>query len=453
MKEERRNGKKNRIRKVCIVLVWLLLWQVAALAVDNELLLAGPLETGKALCTEVVNPVFWQTIAATLTRVIGGFTVAFALGCLLAALGSKWKSAADFLAPLMLFCKAVPVACFAVILLIWWGAGLLSFAICFLVTLPIIYTNVYEGLRSTDKKLLEMAKVFRMSGLHKIFYIYRPAVAPFFESGIKTALGMSIKAGVAAEVIGLADKSIGGEIYMSKIYLDIAGVFAWTLVVIVLGALLEKGALFLCKAFLAWKPVFKHRSLVLNKKPQIQVEHITKCFDGHTVLSDVNKTMGSERVYCLMAPSGAGKTTLLHILAGLVKPDTGSAALGVKVSMVFQEDRLCEEESALKNVEIVCADREKARKYLTELLPDGILQPVNTLSGGMRRRVCIARALAAESELLLFDEPFNGLDEACMKKTAEMISRNKGERILVAATHHKEEVSCLNGEIWNIPMS
>ncbi|MBQ9134860.1 MAG: ABC transporter ATP-binding protein, partial [Lachnospiraceae bacterium] len=267
--------------------------------------------------------------------------------------------------------------------------------------------------------------------------------------------------------------SVGGEIYLSKIYLDTAGVFAWTLVVVVLSALLEKGALALWRLFCKWKPVWKTETAETDAIPVgISIEEISKNYDERNVLERVNKRLEREKVYCMMAPSGAGKTTMLHILAGLVKPDSGRVAIieaveestgntvkkrlaadakSLRVSMVFQEDRLCEEETALRNVEMVCGNRTLAKAYLEELLDeDVVLKPVKTLSGGMRRRVCIARALAAKSELLILDEPFNGLDEACMIKTAEFILRHKGKRLVVAATHHKEEAEALKGEIWSI---
>ena len=453
MKKEKENRKKNRIRKGSILLIWLFLWQAASWLIGNSLLFAGPVETVMALWKEAILPVFWQTVLLSLLRVAGGFLSAFLLGILLGVLGARYQILQEFLVPVLWFCKAVPVACFAVLLLIWWGAGWLSFAICFLVTLPVIYVNVSEGILGTDRKLLEMASVFKMPVWNKVFYIYRPAVAPFLESGIKTAPGMSIKAGVAAEVIGMADYSIGGEIYMSKIYLDIPGVFAWTAVVIGLGIGLEKTVLFLWKHFLRWKPLWRGRSIPKKKAQPVEIAALGKRFGAKEVLSDVTKVLYPNHVYCLMAPSGGGKTTLLHILAGLMRQDGGTVLGDMQVSMVFQEDRLCEDETALRNVEMVCADREKALSYLEELVPEAVLQPVKTLSGGMRRRVCIARALAADAEVLLFDEPFNGLDEACMHKTVEVVRKKQDGRVLVVATHHKEEVERLCGEIWNIPVS
>uniref|UniRef100_UPI003260A51C ABC transporter permease n=1 Tax=Clostridium sp. NkU-1 TaxID=1095009 RepID=UPI003260A51C len=129
--------------------------------------------------------------------------------------------------------------------LIWVGSENLSVFIAFLVVFPIIYINTMAGFKSTDPKLLEMARVFHMQGKKKLFYIYRPALLPYLISGCRVALGMGWKSGVAAEVIGVPNHSIGEKLYMAKIYLSTADLFAWTLVIIVISALFEKFFLWL----------------------------------------------------------------------------------------------------------------------------------------------------------------------------------------------------------------
>jgi NitT/TauT family transport system permease protein len=109
--------------------------------------------------------------------------------------------------------------------------------------------NTIAGFENTDSKLLEMASVFHISCGKKLFYIYRPAVLPYLISGCRVALGMSWKSGIAAEVIGVPVHSIGEKLYMSKIYLSTADLFAWTLVIIIISALFEK--LFLYLLYLA----------------------------------------------------------------------------------------------------------------------------------------------------------------------------------------------------------
>lgn len=501
---------KSGIEKAGVFLFWLCVWQLAALLADNELLLAGPLDTVRALCREIASPDFFRTVAGTLFRILAGFLAALLGGGILGVLSFRLHFAETLLSPFMHFCKAVPVAAFAVILLIWQGAGRLSAMVCFLVALPIVYVNVLEGFQHTDKKLLEMASVFRFSRKNTFFYIYRPAMAPFLEGCLKTALGMGLKAGIAAEVIGMPRYSIGGEIYLSKIYLDTAGIFAWTAVVLALSLVLERAALFLWKRFLLWKPspavckavpaerhdsrfdedFFDSRSNRNERfKPQAEADSfllfadIGKSYDGRLVLSGINRRIDTAKNCCLMAPSGAGKTTLLHMIAGLVRPDrgsitmeageaaketgravmeagrvakeTGRAAKGdaepLLVSMVFQEDRLCEAETALTNVVLACGEKTRALTCLERLLAKEELQkPVSLLSGGQRRRVAIARALAADSRILLLDEPFTGLDEENRGRTAEIILAYGAGRLLLAATHDEEDAKRLCAEIWHL---
>ncbi|MGN1148534.1 MAG: ATP-binding cassette domain-containing protein [Lachnospiraceae bacterium] len=464
-----RSEHKNWIKRAAILLFWLGLWQLVALLLNNTLLFAGPAETAVALIREASSILFWETVGVSVLRILAGFLAALFTGCLLGAVSFRWDFFRELLSPVMLFAKAVPVASFAVILLIWWGAGWLSTAICFLVVLPIVYVNFLEGLQHADRKLLEMADVFGMPLKNRFFAIYRPALAPFMEGCLKTAMGMGIKAGVAAEVIGIPKWSIGGELYLSKIYLDTAGVFAWTVVVISLSFCMEKAVLLLWKAFCAWKPApcadkkghtgrhEEHKNK--NKNTGLVLEGINKAFGSNTVLVKVRKRLEPDKVYCVMAPSGAGKTTLLHIMAGIIKPDggsiyafetDGSRTCQLRVGMVFQEDRLCEEETAIHNIELVCGDRKMAKLYLEELLPEAALQePVKNLSGGMRRRVCIARAFAADADVVLLDEPFNGLDTENRDNAAAFIRKHRDGRMVVVATHEEEDAVRLHGEIWH----
>ena len=464
MQEEKTKARRNCIKKGMILLFWICIWQLAAFLIDNSLLAAGPIETVRALVREAVAVSFWQTVGITLMKFLTGFLLALVIGILLGVLSYRRPVVGELLAPLMLLVKAVPVASFVVILLIWWGAGRLSMAISFLVALPIIYVNVREGLNSTDKKLLQMAEVFRLPFWSRCFYVYRPALQPFLEGTLETALSMGIKAGVAAEIIGIPKFSIGGELYLSKIYLDTAGVFAWTFVVIVLSFLLEKAVLLLWKRFCAWNPktgapVYRDVQHDETLPDSFIFQDVSKSYSDKEVLRRVNMELKRDGIYCLMAPSGTGKTTLLHILAGLIKADEGRILAGevsngyavsnvYYISMVFQEDRLLDGLSALRNVELVCDDPGKAALILEELIPgEDLDQPVKNLSGGMRRRVCIARALAAKSDILLLDEPFNGLDEQSRNRAIDVILRYRGHRLLLAATHEKEDAGKLGGEI------
>ena len=143
--------------------------------------------------------------------------------------------------------KTVPVASFVILALIWAGADNLSLIISFLVVFPIIYLNTAAGLSSTDGQLLEMSRVYRVRRSARIWHIYRPALAPYLVSACQVALGMSWKSGIAAEVIGTPEYSIGENLYMAKGFFTTDELFAWTAVIIALSFLFEKAVLLLIK--------------------------------------------------------------------------------------------------------------------------------------------------------------------------------------------------------------
>ena len=235
----------SRIKKPVIICLWLAFWQIAAVLVHNSIMLVGPFEALRALWALLPSADFWHSVLASFGRISIGFLSAFAAGVLLGGLAYTVPLLEEILEPFMLFLKAVPVASFVILALIWAGSRNLSIVISFLVVLPVIYVNTLAGLKSTDKKLLEMAAVFRMPLWRKIRFIYLPALVPYLVSGCRIALGMSWKSGAAAEVIGLPEHSIGEHLYMAKIYLETADLFAWTFVIIVISAVFERLVLFL----------------------------------------------------------------------------------------------------------------------------------------------------------------------------------------------------------------
>nr|WP_300664074.1 ATP-binding cassette domain-containing protein [uncultured Acetatifactor sp.] len=258
-----------------------------------------------------------------------------------------------------------------------------------------------------------------------------------------------LEVGGAAEVIGMPDFSIGGRIYLSKVYLDTAGVLAWTAVVIVLSVLFEKLVRRLLDLFFAWEPACRRPRIQGraaggrrgaeadgSRGTAVEAMGIAKIYDGQPVLKDFHAVYQEGETYYLTSPSGSGKTTLLHILAGLIRPDGGYVSPVPVCSMVFQEDRLCEDYNAVKNVELVTGDSERAREALRRLLGEEALhRPCRQLSGGMRRRVALVRAMEADSECVLLDEPFTGMD-AGTRRLAEIYIRERQDgRIILIATH------------------
>ncbi|MBE5972206.1 MAG: ABC transporter permease subunit [Lachnoclostridium sp.] len=234
-------------KKICIIVFWLLLWQIGASIIDNHILLVSPVDTLNALSVLIVSSDFWGSVWFSFARISLGFLIAFFAGLLTGTL-AYWKPIVDeFLAPPIHFMKSIPVASFVILALIWTGSENLSVFISFIVVYPMIHVNTLAGLQSTDPKLLEMARVFRVPIWRQAMSIYRIALYPYLASAMKTALGMGFKSGIAAEVIGVPEGSIGEGLYMSKIYLSTAELFAWTLVIICVSVLFEHAFLFLLR--------------------------------------------------------------------------------------------------------------------------------------------------------------------------------------------------------------
>lgn len=184
----------------------------------------------------------------------------------------------------------------------------------------------------------------------------------------------------------------------------------------------------------------------------VNVQNLCKAFGDNQVLKHWNMRLEDGRSYCLMAPSGAGKTTLLRILMGLETKDSGTVD-GIEtqeVSVMFQENRLCETLNAVDNVLLVCpphTDKKTVTKNLGEILPKECLrQPVSELSGGMKRRVALARAMSYPGKFVILDEPFTGLDRETKKEVVRYILRMQKGRILLVATHGEEDVALLGAE-------
>ena len=159
-----------------------------------------------------------------------------------------------------------------------------------------------------------------------------------------------------------------------------------------------------------------------------------------------------------MAPSGTGKTTLLNLITGGLKPDSGSVSFevdtsdGVNISMVFQEDRLCSEYTAAYNIALGlkrgCRKTDLIQSHLEQLgMGENIFTDVKELSGGMKRRVAIVRAVMSPSSVLILDEPFASLDEELKNRTAEYIIENLNGRTLVVVSHDEKDAERLNARI------
>lgn len=184
----------------------------------------------------------------------------------------------------------------------------------------------------------------------------------------------------------------------------------------------------------------------------IRLDNISKSFGDKKVLTNFSAVIKKGKVTCIMGPSGCGKTTLLNIMAGLLTPDEGNiTGIPERKSAVFQEERLCETFGAISNVRIVCGKNvkiETIKDHLNRIgLGDSMNKPVNRLSGGMRRRVSIVRAVLADRDILFLDEPFKGLDKDTKISVMEYIKEYTKGKTVIMVTHDKKEAEAMEGDL------
>ena len=231
---------KQFFRRLLAVAFWLAVWQAAAMAIGQEVCLVSPVQALRTLVQLLPRADFWQRVGFSSGRILLGFVLGAVVSVVLAVCAARWSAADALLAPVMQLVKATPVASFIILALVWVSGKSLSILISFLMVLPVLYGAVRTGLESADPQLLEMARVFRLPLGRRVKAIWLPAVLPAFRQGCSVALGICWKSGVAAEVIGLPDGSIGDALYRAKITLSTGELFAWTFVIIVLSAAFEK---------------------------------------------------------------------------------------------------------------------------------------------------------------------------------------------------------------------
>ncbi len=241
---------KKNIQKAGAVLIALAFWQILSMVINQRILLVSPIEVVIRMCTIWKEQGFLASIWFTFYHITAGFLSGVTLGIIFAVLASKFNIVENLLWPWMITIKSVPVASFIVICLIWLSVQKLSIFISFLIVLPVVYQNVLEGLKTQDVKMKEMADVFKLPWYKNLKYIIIPKLRPFIISALSVTCGMAWKAGVAAEIIGVPEGSIGKMLHNAKIYLATDDLLAWTVIIVILSVLSEKIFMFIVKKLL-----------------------------------------------------------------------------------------------------------------------------------------------------------------------------------------------------------
>ena len=210
------------------------------MAVGQDFLLASPVTVLVRFAALARTAAFWSAALFSMARILAGFLLGVLSGVAAAGLSLRWRRVRELLAPLHAVLRAIPVASFVIVALIWVPSRNLSVLISFLIVFPLIYAGTLSEIERADGKLIEMARLMRMPRLRRLTYIYILPALDGFQSLCATAMGLAWKSGVAAEVLCQPKLAIGTQLYYGKIYLETDRLFAWTAVVIVLSVLLER---------------------------------------------------------------------------------------------------------------------------------------------------------------------------------------------------------------------
>ena len=227
-------------RGIAAAIFWIAVWCAVSYRIDSELLFPSPSSVVRALIELTKTLDFWKTAAYSLLRVAIGIIISLVVGTLLALLTERIRAASALLSPMLGVIKATPVASFIILALLWLDRNTLPLFITALIVIPIVWSNVSGGIRSVDKSLVEVTRVYGFSPIKKLTRLYLPSITPYFLAACRSSLGLAWKAGISAEVLATPENAIGTELYFSKTYLETPSLFAWTVVVIIMSVIIEK---------------------------------------------------------------------------------------------------------------------------------------------------------------------------------------------------------------------
>lgn len=235
-----KNKPENLYRAVFAAVFYLALWQLISMAVGKELLIPSPVKVISTFLGLACEKTFAVNVLLSVARIISGFLCAVAAGIIFASATSCSKLLKTLFYPLVSIVRATPVASFIILALLWIKTTYVPVFISFLMVMPVVWSNISQGIETANKKLLQAADIFHMNMAKKIKYIYVPNCIPFFKNSASSGIGLAWKAGIAAEVICSPNFAIGSRLYDAKIYLETPELFAWTATVVILSVIIEK---------------------------------------------------------------------------------------------------------------------------------------------------------------------------------------------------------------------
>jgi NitT/TauT family transport system permease protein len=245
--------KKDGIFTLISFVLIIAIWKICSLFISSEIILPSPEKTIMSLFNLLKTKDFYVIILFSVERGLIGFTISLFLGLLAGFLSGFNKIFNKIFEPVLVIIRSTPVMSIILIALIWFKSNNVPVFASFLMSFPIVCTNVKEGINNIDKRLIDMAAIYKIKKRRIISEIYLPSIMPFLIAAVSTSFGIGWKVIIAAEVLSQPKYAIGTSLQNSKLYLNIDEVFAWTIIAILIGYIFEKIIRLIEKKALKWK--------------------------------------------------------------------------------------------------------------------------------------------------------------------------------------------------------
>lgn len=239
--------------KFLSIFFFLIIWEGVALYIDNSLLFPRVSEIFLSLKNLEASGDFILILWNTLSRFFISIVFSLILAIIFSVASYRYEVISFLLFPFIIFLRAVPTIAIIIVVLIWSSVERVPIVVGMLILFPILYESILGGIKNVDKNLLKMSKVFKVSTKRVVRDIYIPSIYYSISSNIPSYMGLTFKVIIAGEVLSQESLSIGGEIFINKIYLESSNIFAWIIVVIVLNYFLEKGLKTINNRVCRWK--------------------------------------------------------------------------------------------------------------------------------------------------------------------------------------------------------
>lgn len=215
------------------------LWAITAARTGSDLLVPSISTTFDGLWDLLGQKQTYVDVAATLLRALRGFVLSFAIALALSVVAAFFKPFARIFAPIVAIMRSTPTMSVILLCLLWTNTQIAPVFVTVLIIFPLLYTAFYSAITGVDRKLVEMAKVYKVPFFTKLFKLYIPSTLPAVFSAVRSTLSLTVKLTIAAEVLAQTKNSIGVDMQLANLYLETPVLIAWTLIAIVLGAILE----------------------------------------------------------------------------------------------------------------------------------------------------------------------------------------------------------------------